>query len=185
MREALTGLLPGIRVRSWHTRRCADAYTAHRHPYIDILEPGRLTIALGGNGRGAQAADAVGQLTADLALTGQWQSGLPRDAFRHVPGRRPLERHDLAPRPGQIRQVRRRGGLSALAQGSNLAICRVNRLNACSHWLPLTEASLAGADFALRLPLRSRADRTSINTAGMTLTCKASHPHSPTCVKCH
>jgi sarcosine oxidase len=85
-REALTGLLPGIRVRAWHTRRCADAYTAHRHPYIDILEPGRLTIALGGNGRGAQAADAVGQLTAGLALAGQWQSDLPRDAFRHIPG---------------------------------------------------------------------------------------------------
>jgi len=85
LRQAVTGLLPGVRVRAWHTRRCADAYTAHRHPYIDILEPGRLTIALGGNGRGAQAADAVGQLTASLALTGQWQSDLPHDAFRHVP----------------------------------------------------------------------------------------------------
>jgi sarcosine oxidase len=85
LREALTDLLPGVRVRAWHTRRCADAYTAHRHPYIDILESGRLTIALGGNGRGAQAADAVGRLTAGLALTGQWQSALPRDAFRRVP----------------------------------------------------------------------------------------------------
>ena len=85
LREALTDLLPAVRIRSWHTRRCADAYTAHRHPYIDMLEPGRLIIALGGNGRGAQAADAVGYLTAHLALTGQWQSGLPRDAFRHVP----------------------------------------------------------------------------------------------------
>ena len=89
LREALTGLLPGVRVRAWHTRRCADAYTAHRHPYIDIVEPGRLTIALGGNGRGAQAADAVGHLTAGLALTGQWQSDLPHDAFRHVPGHGP------------------------------------------------------------------------------------------------
>jgi sarcosine oxidase len=85
-REALTSLLPGVRVRTWHTRRCADAYTAHGQPYIDILEPGRLTIALGGNGRGAQAADAIGQLTAGLALTGHWQSDLPCDAFRHVPG---------------------------------------------------------------------------------------------------
>jgi sarcosine oxidase len=84
-REVLTDLLPDVRIRSWHTRRCADAYTAHRHPYIDILEPGRLIVALGGNGRGAQAADAVGYLTAHLALTGQWQSDLPRDAFRHVP----------------------------------------------------------------------------------------------------
>jgi sarcosine oxidase len=86
LREVLTGLLPSVRFRSWHTRRCADAYTAHRHPYIDVLEPGRLTVALGGNGRGAQAADAIGRLTADLALTGHWQSDLPRDAFRHVPG---------------------------------------------------------------------------------------------------
>ncbi len=89
LRQVLTGLLPGVRVRSWHTRRCSDAYTAHRHPYIDILEPGRLTIALGGNGRGAQAADAVGQLTAGLALTGQWQSDLPHDAFRHIPAHGP------------------------------------------------------------------------------------------------
>ncbi|HEY5988261.1 MAG TPA: FAD-dependent oxidoreductase [Streptosporangiaceae bacterium] len=89
LREVLTGLLPGVRARAWHTRRCADAYTAHRHPYIDILEPGRLTMALGGNGRGAQAADAIGQLTADLALTGRWPSGLPRDAFRHVPAHAP------------------------------------------------------------------------------------------------
>jgi sarcosine oxidase len=89
LREVLTGLLPGVRVRAWHTRRCADAYTAHRHPYIDVLEPGRLTIALGGNGRGAQAADAVGHLTADLALTGHWQSDLPRGAFRHVPAHGP------------------------------------------------------------------------------------------------
>jgi hypothetical protein len=33
----------------------------------------------------APRRDAVGHLTASLALTGQWQSGLPRDAFRHVP----------------------------------------------------------------------------------------------------
>jgi sarcosine oxidase len=84
LREALTGLLPGLRARAWHTRRCSDAYTAHRRPYIDALGPGRLTVALGGNGRGAQAADAVGQLTAGLALAGRWQSDLPRDAFRHV-----------------------------------------------------------------------------------------------------
>jgi sarcosine oxidase len=88
-REVLASLLPDVRVRSWHTRRCADAYTAQRRPYIDVLEPGRLIIALGGNGRGAQAADAVGQLTAHLALTGQWQPGFPRDAFRHIPAHGP------------------------------------------------------------------------------------------------
>jgi sarcosine oxidase len=85
LRDVLADLLPGVRVRDWHTRRCADAYTAHGRPYIDILVPGRVTIALGGNGRGAQAADAVGQLAARLALNGRWESPLPRDVFRHVP----------------------------------------------------------------------------------------------------
>ena len=82
MRGVLTGLLPGVRVRAWHGRRCADAYTAHRRPYIDVLEPNRVIVALGGNGRGAQAADAIGRITAHLALTGEWASDLPRDAFR-------------------------------------------------------------------------------------------------------
>ena len=103
LREVLTDLLPGARIRSWHTRRCADAYTAHRHPYVDILEPGRLIIALGGNGRGAQAADAVGYLTAQLALTGQWQSGLPRDAFRHVPAGGPWNGMTLLRDQGQAK----------------------------------------------------------------------------------
>jgi sarcosine oxidase len=80
-------MLPGVKVRSWHTRRCADAYTAHRRPYIGyigVIEPGRLVVALGGNGRGAQAADAIGAMTAELALTGGWPAGLPSDAFQPV-----------------------------------------------------------------------------------------------------
>lgn len=84
LRELVASLLPGIRVSSWHTRRCGDAHTAHAMPYIDVLEPGRVILALGGNGRGARHADAVGQLAAGLALTGEWQSSLPRDNFRHV-----------------------------------------------------------------------------------------------------
>ena len=85
LREALTALLPGLRARSWHTRRCADAYTARYRPYIGALAPGVIAV-LGGNGRGAQAADALGQLAARLALTGEWPPGLPRDEFRPVPG---------------------------------------------------------------------------------------------------
>lgn len=91
LRDVLADLLLGVRVVGWHTRRCADAYTAHGRPYIDVLEPGRVTVALGGNGRGAQAADAVGQLTARLVLTGQWEAPLPRDDFRHVPADGPWD----------------------------------------------------------------------------------------------
>jgi sarcosine oxidase len=84
-REVLTDLLPHIEARSWHTRRCADAYTAHRRPYIGAIEPGRLIVALGGNGRSAQAADAIGAITAELALTGRWTTGLPPDTFQLIP----------------------------------------------------------------------------------------------------
>jgi sarcosine oxidase len=84
LRAVLADLLPGIRVRSWHTRRCADAYTAHYLPYIGPLAPGVVAV-LGGNGRGAQAADAIGQLAAQIALTGEREPDLPRAAFRPVP----------------------------------------------------------------------------------------------------
>jgi sarcosine oxidase len=83
LREVLADLLPGISVRSWHTRRCSDAYTAHYHPYIGALGPGVFAV-LGGNGRGAQAADAVGRLAAQVVRTGQWQPELPRAGFAPV-----------------------------------------------------------------------------------------------------
>jgi sarcosine oxidase len=84
LRAVLTDLLPGIRVRSWHTHRCADAYTAHYHPYVGTVAPGIVAV-LGGNGRGAQAADAIGHLAAQIALTGEWKSELPRATLRPVP----------------------------------------------------------------------------------------------------
>jgi sarcosine oxidase len=85
LRDVVTGMLPGVEVRSWHARRCADAYTAHGRPYIGVVEPGRLVVALGGNGRGAQAADVIGAMTAEVALTGDWPPGLPSDAFQPIP----------------------------------------------------------------------------------------------------
>lgn len=84
LRAVLADLLPGVRVRSWHTRRCADAYTAHCHPYIGALAPG-IIAALGGNGRGAQAADIIGRLATRVALADKWDPGLPAGAFRPVP----------------------------------------------------------------------------------------------------
>jgi sarcosine oxidase len=114
LRGILAGLLPDARIRFWHTRRCADAYTAHRRPYIDVLEPGRLIIALGGNGRGAQACDAVGDLTARLALGGQWPSSLPRDAFRHVPAHASWNGMTLlASRTGRRPHLSREGGFES------------------------------------------------------------------------
>jgi glycine/D-amino acid oxidase-like deaminating enzyme len=107
LRAVLADLLPGIRVRSWRTRRCADAYTAHYHPYIGTLAPGIVAV-LGGNGRGAQAADAVGHLAARIALTGEWESDLPPGRLLPRSRTRHLERHDPAARRRALTSVVRR-----------------------------------------------------------------------------
>ena len=67
LREALTALLPGLRARSWHTRRCADAYTARHRPYIGALAPGVIAV-LGGNGLVALACSTP---------SASWQPGSP------------------------------------------------------------------------------------------------------------
>jgi glycine/D-amino acid oxidase-like deaminating enzyme len=66
--------------RAWYRIR---SYTTHYHPYIGTIAPGIVAV-LGGNGRGAQAADAIGNLAAQFALTGEWRSELPHAAFRVV-----------------------------------------------------------------------------------------------------
>lgn len=85
LREVFADLLPDAGVRSWHTRRCADAYSAHGRPYVGVLEPGRLVVALAGNGHSAQTADALGAIAAGLALTGRWTDPLPAQAFAPAP----------------------------------------------------------------------------------------------------
>ena len=52
-------------------------------PYIDLLTP-TLGVALGGNGAAAKACDQLGKLAADLIVTGQWSSDIPRDNFRFI-----------------------------------------------------------------------------------------------------
>ncbi len=81
LRSVVQAVYPGIAVEAWRTSRCIITYTSHRHPYIDTLIPGRLYTAIGGNGRGAKAADAIGQLAAALVLSGGWRDDLPAAAF--------------------------------------------------------------------------------------------------------
>lgn len=95
LREEAERLLPGVRVAGWHTRRCAEAYTAHGRPYVDVVEPGRLVVATGGNGRSAEIADAIGALAAELARDGDWSSPFPRDALRLVRAGEPWDGAEL------------------------------------------------------------------------------------------
>ena len=68
-------------VLSWQTGRCIITYTTHRNPYIDELLPGRLYVAVGGNGNGAKVSDGIGRLAADLVRGLPWPAGFQRADF--------------------------------------------------------------------------------------------------------
>ncbi|MBX3013652.1 MAG: FAD-binding oxidoreductase [Caldilineaceae bacterium] len=84
MRETVCQIFPGLQATAWHTNRCVITRTAHAKPYIDIVQPGRIYAAIGGNGTSAQASDGIGQVVANLALHDRWQSDLAANAFRLI-----------------------------------------------------------------------------------------------------
>ncbi len=71
MQEMVLDIFPGLTAESWHTHRCVITRTAHGRPYIDEVLPGRVYVAVGGNGQGAKAADEVGRLATQLVSKGQ------------------------------------------------------------------------------------------------------------------
>lgn len=71
MRDLVLALFPGLRAESWSTHRCVITRTGHGRPYIDEVTPGRVYVAVGGNGQGAKAADEIGRLAARLVVKGR------------------------------------------------------------------------------------------------------------------
>ncbi len=82
LRDTLQARLPDVAFLNCHTHRCVITRTVHGFPYIDALQPGKVYVAVGGNGQGAQAADAIGKLGADLMVNGVWTDTLPAESFR-------------------------------------------------------------------------------------------------------
>lgn len=81
MKAALCDIVPGLQVNGWHTSRCVITRTVHAKPYIDIVRPGKIYSAIGGNGTGAQSSDGIGKVAADLVIHDEWKSELDRNAF--------------------------------------------------------------------------------------------------------
>ena len=84
MQHLLLTIFPNLQVTEWHTQRCVITRTAHGQPYIDVITPGRIYSAIGGNGQGAKVADAIGELAAQLTLHDRWQDSLSASAFTAV-----------------------------------------------------------------------------------------------------
>ena len=82
MKELLLSVFPGLRVDAWHMKRCVVTYTHHRKPYIDTLVPGKMFVAVGGNGRSAACADAIGEIAAKLCYHDTWQDPLDAEIFQ-------------------------------------------------------------------------------------------------------
>jgi sarcosine oxidase len=84
VRPSMEDTFPGLEVLGWQTQRCVVAYTGHGMPYIDALVPGKVYLAIGGNGRSAKWADPLGALAASLVEAGEWVDPLPADRFRKL-----------------------------------------------------------------------------------------------------
>lgn len=63
---ALHALVPDLVGAELRTAQCAATLTASGRPLIDWVEPGRVAVACGGNGKGAKSSDEIGRLGAAL-----------------------------------------------------------------------------------------------------------------------
>ncbi len=78
-RDLLDELLPNLEILSMRTRPCLVCATPSDLPYIDWADD--RTVVLVEGERGAMAADEIGRLAAELALTGKWRDSVPHSAF--------------------------------------------------------------------------------------------------------
>ena len=64
LRAALLDLLPELSDAEMRTDACAITATPSGYPIIDWVQPGRVAVACGGNGKAAKSADELGRLAA-------------------------------------------------------------------------------------------------------------------------
>ncbi len=69
--DALGAMWPGVEFLSFDTKRCIVAYTPSDNPIIKRVDES-VFVAAGGNGAGAKASDAWGELAAGLVHDGRW-----------------------------------------------------------------------------------------------------------------
>ncbi len=84
MERALRSQLPGVAIGAVSSHRCIVTYTPSGYPTIDAAPgdtSGRVFVATGGNGGGAQGSDTLGWLAAGLLHDGRWMEGLDRAPF--------------------------------------------------------------------------------------------------------
>ncbi|MGE3271267.1 MAG: NAD(P)/FAD-dependent oxidoreductase [Chloroflexota bacterium] len=82
LRQTVVSLIPDLAEAPILTDTCAVTATATGYPYVELIEDGRICLAVGGNGKAAKSSDEIGRLATELALAGAWSDDLPEEPFR-------------------------------------------------------------------------------------------------------
>ncbi|MCB0163804.1 MAG: FAD-dependent oxidoreductase [Anaerolineae bacterium] len=72
LKTVLLELIPDLAAATFLHKPCVTTYTPHRHPFIDILETGRIFVAAGGCGASAKSSNEIGRLAASLTHHNAW-----------------------------------------------------------------------------------------------------------------
>ncbi|MDA1258355.1 MAG: FAD-dependent oxidoreductase [Chloroflexi bacterium] len=80
-RAELQRMMPGLDQTDSITAACVTSETHSLRPYAQAIHGGKVVILTGGNGHGAKAADALGEIGASLALGAPWPSQAGPDLF--------------------------------------------------------------------------------------------------------
>jgi sarcosine oxidase len=81
---ALLQIMPNLEANSYQTKKCIISRTVHGRPYIgESLQKG-LYIAGGCNGYSAMCSDAIGNVAAEVVLTGQISNTYQENAFEII-----------------------------------------------------------------------------------------------------
>lgn len=84
LQEALLTLLPDLELVSTQVKPCALTFTASNYPYIDVVEPERVFMAVGGCGYAGKLAVEIGYIAAQLAIHNGWAYDLDADYFKAI-----------------------------------------------------------------------------------------------------
>jgi sarcosine oxidase len=71
-RSELHRMMPGLDLSDSITAACVTSETHSLRPYAEAICGGRVVVLTGGNGHGAKAADALGEIGASLMLERAW-----------------------------------------------------------------------------------------------------------------
>ena len=80
-RAELQRVMPGLDQTDSITAACVTSETHSLRPYAQAIHGGKVVILTGGNGHGAKAADALGEIGASLALGAPWPCQAGPDLF--------------------------------------------------------------------------------------------------------